>query len=353
MPKSYGNLWSQIVSFENLLRGYNEARKGKRYQFEVLRFSDCLEENIFRIQDDLIAGRWRPSPFREFIKVDTLKRRLIQAPAFCDRVVHHALVGITQPFMERKWIYDSYACRRGKGVHRCVSRTKDFLYRAWRMWEHVYVLQADISKYFQSINHKILLNILQRTFREKEVLSLYQTIIETNNTTGQGIPIGALTSQTLANHYLSEVDHFVKEKLRVKFYIRYMDDMIILGSSKEYLKDILVELKLFIETKLELHLNPKTHIYPACQGVDFTGYRIWKTHILPRKRNVKAAKKRFKSISKRYAKGEVDLEYAKSRVVSFIGYMQHCNGYHSTVSALKYLILRRNSYESNKVSCTK
>jgi len=342
MPKSYGNLWSQIVSFENLLRGYNEARKGKRYQFEVLRFSDCLEENIFRIQDDLIAGRWRPSPFREFIKVDTLKRRLIQAPAFCDRVVHHALVGITQPFMERKWIYDSYACRRGKGVHRCVSRTKDFLYRAWRMWGRVYVLQVDISKYFQSIHHQTLLDILKRTFREKEVLSLYKTIIETNNATGRGIPIGALTSQTLANHYLSEADHFVKEKLRVKFYVRYMDDMILLGPTKHYLKDILAEIKWFVETKLKLYLNPKTRIYPASQGVDFAGYRTWKTHILPRKRNVKAAKKRFKSISRRYAKGEIGLEYAKSRVVSFIGYMQHCNGYCSTVSALKYLVLRRN-----------
>lgn len=264
MPKSYGDLWPQIVSFENLLRGFNEARKGKRYQLEVLRFSDRLEENIFIIQDNLITGRWRPSPFREFIKVDTLKRRLIQAPAFCDRVVHHAFIGITQPFMERKWIYDSYACRRGKGVHRCVSRTKDFLYRAWRMWGRVYVLQVDISKYFQ------------------------------------------------------------------------------LGPTKHYLKDILAEIKWFVETKLKLYLNPKTRIYPASQGVDFAGYRTWKTHILPRKRNVKAAKKRFKSISRRYAKGEIGLEYAKSRVVSFIGYMQHCNGYCSTVSALKYLVLRRN-----------
>lgn len=342
MPKSYGGLWQQVVSFENLLSGFHEARKSKRYKYEVLRFADRLEENLFKIQGDLIAGRWRPSPYREFVKVDTLKRRLVQAPAFCDRVLHHALIGITQPFMERKWIYDSYACRRGKGIHKCVSRVKDFLFRAWHEWGLVYVLQIDISKYFPSIHHQTLLDILERTFREREILSLYKLIITCNNTAGRGIPIGALTSQTLANHYLSEVDHFAKETLSIKFYARYMDDIVIFGPSKHYLKDVLADIRQLVETKLKLRLNPKTCIYPASHGVDFAGYRTWKTHVLPRKRNVKAAKKRFKSISKRYAKGEVDLQYAKSRVVSFIGYMGHCDGYRSTVSALKYLVLRRN-----------
>lgn len=349
MPKSYGGLWAQVVSFENLLSGYEEARRGKRYKPEVLEFGEQVEGRLFSIQESLLAGNWSPAQYKEFWVVHSLKRRLVQAPAFCDRVVHHALIRVTQPPMERKWIFDSYACRNGKGTHRSVFRVKDFLHRASRLWGKVYVLQIDVSKYFPSINHEILLGNLTRTFREKEILSLFDRVVTGRNNTGKGLPIGALTSQTLANHYLSEADHFIKECLEQKFYVRYMDDMIILDGSKDRLRSILADIDWFLQTQLRLELNPKTRIYPASEGVDFSGYRTWRTHILPRKRNIQAAKARFKSVSKLYSKGEMDFDAALARLASFIGYTKHCDCFKSAKSTVKYFILRRSCNENGNL----
>lgn len=341
MGKSFGGLWERIISFENLLAGYREARKGKSAKPEVLLFGDLLEDKLFQIQGELCSGNWSPAPYREFLAVHSLKRRLVQAPAFCDRVVHHALVRVVQPFMERGWVYDSYACRVGKGTHRSVFRVKEFLHRAFREWGNVFVLQIDISKFFPSIHHETLMEMLERTFRETEVTDLFRTIITARNFTGRGLPIGALTSQTLANHYLSEADHFVKECLCRRFYVRYMDDMVILGESKRQLHLALADIEWMLQTRLKLKINPKTRIFPASCGVDFAGYRTWRTHILPRKRNVKAAKRRFKTVSRRYTRGDVDLEYALSRLASFIGYSRHCDCTKSADSVLRHLILRR------------
>lgn len=350
MPKSYGGLWKKIISFENLLAGYREARRGKSLKPEVLLFSERLEDNLFRIQEALARGTWEPSPYNEFLAVHSLKRRLVQAPAFCDRVVHHALVRVAQPLMERGWIFDSYACRKGKGTHRSVFRVKNFLHRAFKRWGKVHVLQIDVSKYFPSIHHETLLEMLAGLFREAEVFDLFQRIVTSRNVTGRGLPIGALTSQTLANHYLSAADHFAKECLRQKFYVRYMDDMIILDESKIRLREALSDIDWMFQTRLKLKINPKTRIYPASCGVDFAGYRTWRTHILPRKRNIQAAKRRFKAVSRRFARGEVDLKYALSRLASFIGYAKHCDSRKSADSTIKYLILRRQNNENGKLS---
>lgn len=345
MAKSFGGLWEKIISFENLLAAYREARKGKAEKPEVLFFSDKLESNLIRIQGELALGKWTPAPYREFLAVHSMKRRFVQAPAFSDRVVHHALIRITQPLLERGWVYDSYACRVGKGTHSSVARLKKFLFQASRRWPKPYVLQIDVSKFFPSIHHETLIEMIDGVFRENEIRSLFREIITARNPSGIGLPIGALTSQTLANHYLSEADHFVKECLGVKFYVRYMDDMIILGE-KQKLRAMLADIEWMLQARLKLKINPKTKIFPSACGVDFAGYRTWETHILPRKRNMKAARRRFKAISLRYARGEVDLDYALARLASFIGYTKHCDSTKSADSALKHLILRRSKNEN-------
>jgi len=340
MPKTYNNLWQKIITWENLYTGYTNARKNKRFRPEVLEFSAAREENLINIQNHLIWQSWSPGRFREFMVYEP-KARFIQAPSFKDRVVHHALVQVIEPLFERKFIYDSYACRTDKGTTTAVLRTQKFLRTAKVNWSQVYVLKADISKYFYSIGHDHLLRILKKTIRDKKVLWLCENIISKCGSAGQGIPVGALTSQLFANVYLDQLDHFIKDDLGVKFYTRYMDDWIILESNKKRLWKILDSATDFLTSELGLRLNPKTSIFPAARGVDFCGYRIWATHLLPRKRNVKRARKRFNKFSKLYARNQIVLEEIRASVMSFLGYMKHCNGYQTTSHILNNFVLRK------------
>ena len=325
MPKSVNGLWKEIISFENLLAAHKEARKGKKFKGDVLQFGYNLEENLLNIQNHLIWKSWTPGKHCTFYVYDP-KKRLISAPSFEDRVVHHALVRIIEPLFEKKFVFDSYACRKGKGIHAATLRLQSFLRKANKNWRNIYVLKADISKYFPSINRQRLLEILKRTIKDKDVLWLCERIIKQSKE-NTGIPVGALTSQLFANIYLDTLDHFIKDDLGVKFYIRYMDDFVILKESKSELWELLHKIEEFLMHQLYLILNPKTSIFPAVRGVDFAGYRTWATHILPRKRNVKRARKRFKRFAKAYAQGKIDLEYIRPRVMSFLGYMKHCSSY--------------------------
>ena len=338
MPKTYNGLWAHIIDFENIYKAYLQARRCKRYRTEVLKFSFDLESNLIEIQNKLAWKTWEPGKWREFYVYDP-KRRLIQAPPFKDRIVHHTLVQVIEPLFERKFIYDSYACRVGKGTHAAMYRVFNFERRAKRNYGHFYVLKGDISQYFPSINHQILKMIIGRTIRDKDTLWLIDKIIDFGKN-GRGVPIGALTSQLFANIYLDKLDHFIKDELGVKFYVRYMDDFVIIYADKYYLKQLLSKIEDFLWNHLALRLNPKTQIFPYTQGINFCGYRIWPTHILPRKQTIKRAKRRFKKFSQLYSEGKISLDKIKASLMSFLGYTKHCSAYYSTLGTLKKLVLK-------------
>jgi len=335
MPKTYNSLWAYIIDFENIYRAYLCARRCKRYRTEVLKFSSDLESNLIAIQNELIWETWEPGRWREFYIYDP-KKRLIQAPPFKDRIVHHALVQVIEPLFERKFIYDSYACRVGKGTHAAMYRVLSFERQAKQNYGHFYILKGDISQYFPSINHKVLKRIIRQTIRDKDTLWLIDRIIDFGGENGRGVPIGALTSQLFANIYLNEFDHFIKDELSVKFYVRYMDDFVIIHTNKDYLKQLLCKIEDFLWSRLVLRLNLKTQIFLYTQGINFCGYRIWPTHILPRKQTMKRAKKRFK----KFSEWRISLDKIKASLMSFLGYIKHCNAYHSTLGTLKKLVLR-------------
>ncbi len=338
MPKSIGGLWESVVSWANLHHAFREAERGKRYRDEVLRFKSNLEEELTNIQNLLIWKQWMPSRWIEFYTYDP-KKRLIQAPQFKDRVVHHALVRTLEPAFERKFIFDSYACRKGKGTHASVMRLQEML-RCAQAKGITHALKADISKYFPSINHGRLIEIVGRTIRDKDVLWLCKKIVLEGGYLEKGIPVGALTSQLFANAYLDILDHFIKDQLGIRYYLRYMDDFVLLASKPE-LQDLLNCIDDFLSGKLYLTLNPKTCIFPISHGVDFAGYRTWPTHILPRKRNIKRARRKFRQLSIAYAKGEITLRDVRPRVMSFLGWTRHCSARRSTKSTLNRLVLRR------------
>ena len=322
MPKTYNNLFEKVCSLENLYAAYNDAKKNKRFKPEVLEAGFCIEKTIHELRQELLNLTWQPQEYREFLLKTEVKRRIIHAPTFRDRIVHHAILRIVKPLFEKKFIFDSYAVTVGKGQVKAVKRLQNFLRRASKNGE-VYVLQCDISKYYPSMSHEILLEEIKRTIRDKKVFEIWRRIIESFS---EGLPIGAYTSQLSANIYLNVLDHFVKECLQWKYYLRYMDDFILIGNDKKQLWKSLEDIRWLLDTKLKLKLNNRTKIYKACQGVDFAGYRTFSDKILPRKRNVKAARHRLKKF--------VGKELAR-RVASFLGYMKHCDGYKTTFSTLK------------------
>jgi RNA-directed DNA polymerase len=345
MPITHNNLWSQVTTFENIFNAYRAASRGRRYNDSVLSYRQHLEENIINALNLLTWKQWKPSRFRDFFVFDP-KKRLISAPPFKDRVVHHALVQIIAPLFERKFIADSFACRAGKGTHAAKERVELFAAEAHKKWGGYYVLKGDIKAYFYSIDRRVLLELVERTITDKDVLWLAKKIIQYDDDE-QGIPLGALTSQLFANLYLDALDHHLKDNLGVKMYVRYMDDFVVIHKDKQYLKDLLAEVDAFITKRLRLTLNPKTCIYKSgaglCHPIDFCGYRIWPGYTKPRKRTVKCARKRFKKLSALYRDGSIGLPRVSASISSFTGYMKHCSGATTTEAILGGIAFRRSA----------
>lgn len=324
--KTYNNLYNQIYSFENIYSAYLKARKNKRYHHEVLSFTIDLEENLINIQEELINKTYRTGEYKHFLVYEP-KERLISALPFKDRVVQHAICNIIEPIFEKSFIYDSHACRKGFGVLSGVLRTTKFLRAVSYNSDKVYCLKGDISKYFPSIDHTVLKKLIRKRIRCKDTLNLIYEIIDKagNNC---GMPIGNLTSQLFANVYLNQLDHFVKNILRVKYYIRYMDDFVILSNDKKYLNQILVMIQIFLQKELKLILNGKTQVFLVKQrSVDFLGYRIWSTHRLLRKCNVKRAKRRFKKFQKLYKERILNIKDIEPSIMSWLGHVKWADSY--------------------------
>lgn len=339
MPTTTKDLWARLIDFENLYQAFEEARKGKRYRFEVMRFASNLEENLINLQNHLIWHSWQPGRQREFTVFEP-KMRMIQAPPFADRVIHHAMARLVEPLFERKFIFDSYACRKDKGTQKAVFRVQHFMQVAKRNWgDGVYVLKADISKYFASIRHDVLMGEVERVIADKDVLWLWRTITSGyGHDDGIGLPVGALTSQLDANIMLNRLDHIAKDNMGLRFYVRYMDDFIVVAPDKASAQKAMQELGEAVNS-LGLSLNPKTAIHPWQRGLDFCGYRIWPTHILPRKRNIKRAKASFKAMAAQFKRGEIDHAFVHKRVKSFVAYSQHCSAKRTVEGVLKDFVL--------------
>lgn len=295
--KRYGNLYETICTFDNLLLSYRKARLGKRYKFNVLKFSYNLEEKLCSILDSLLDGTYEPGDYFSF-KVFEPKERIIMALPFRDRVVQHALVNIIEPIFEKSFIYDSYACRIGKGAHKGMIRAKQFIRKAGR---GCWILKADVQKFFPSIDNAILKKILARKIKCSKTLQLCYQYIDGDT----GIPIGNLTSQLYANVYLNELDHYIKDVLGVKLYIRYMDDFVIVCKTKEEANALKQHLSAWLSVNLHLTLNSKTQIYPERNGVNFLGYRVWYDGIKIRHTTVRRLKRKIKRFNDLKARGIV------------------------------------------------
>lgn len=321
--KTEKHLIEKICTTKNVVKAYKKARKCKRYRPTVLKFETDRELNLIRVIADLRNVTYHAGTYFVF-KVFEPKERLIMALPFYDRVIQHAIVNIIEPIFEKRFVFHSYACRKDKGAHAASDTLSRWLYNLQiKQGKKIYAIKADIHHYFQSIDHEVLKQEVRRYISDKAVLKLLDHIIDHNGIypDGVGIPVGNLTSQLFANVYLNILDHYIKHNLHVHYYIRYMDDFIILGEDPAELKELLQQIDAFIEERLHLHLNPKTTIIAAKNGVDFVGYRHFPAFRILRK----GATRRIKKLLHAFETGEVDEELFDRSIESRIGHAKHAD----------------------------
>lgn len=324
--KTYKNLFVKVCSLRNLHTAYCKARKGKRYAEEILEFSYALEENLLKLKEELETHTYEHGTYKEFYVRDP-KKRLIRAAPFRDRVMHHALCNIIEPIFDCRFVYDSYACRNNKGTHKGVERLQKFV----RSDKDNYALKCDISKYFDSVNHKFMLGLIAKRIKDKEIIWLARLILESSVTYKEsgacGIPIGNLTSQLFANIYLNELDYFVKHKLKVKHYIRYVDDFIFLQESKQSLHEIKKQVIGFLESlRLGIHTK-RAVVFPVSLGIDFLGYRVFNSYRLLRKSGVKKFLTQLKKLKIGYEKNLLPSKKIYESLNSWIAHSMHADTY--------------------------
>jgi len=339
MAKTHKNLFNKALTFSSLLNAHYCARKGKRYKKDVIEFELNLEGNIIELYKELKNKTYKPGKYLEFTIYEP-KKRLIKAAPYKDRVVHQWYVkNFIMPVFGKTFIWDSYACLEGKGMHKSAFRVQNFIKKAEKSWEKPYILKGDIKSYFFSIDHEILYRIVANKIKDPEVLWLTKTILST--TENPGIPVGSYTSQWFANLYLHQLDMFVKHNLRVKKYVRYMDDWVLVASNKKEAQRALENIKYFVNTELKLTLNNKTQIFPAKNGTNFCGYKIWSTHMKIRDSSKKRIKRKLKAYKRKYANGEITLEEIKRSINSWEGYAKHADSFNLINNMLSNFILTK------------
>lgn len=299
--KTYKNLYNKMTTFENLELAYRKAKRNKKKSDEMLQFMYQWEKHLWDIKEELETGIYQPGDYSSF-RISYPKARVITKAPFKDRVVHHALCNIIEPIFEKTFIYDSYANRLGKGTHKALLNARVFYY------QNEYILKCDVRKYFPSIDHNILKKLIRRKIGDKRLLSQIDSIIDKEsdcekydalqyidtsksnsvidqwqdlplfNLNGQenenvdrqyGLPLGNLTSQFFANIYLNQLDHYVKEQLKARYYIRYVDDCLLFSNSKEELRYFRDKIREYLSNDLLLQLHPsKQEIFPRRCGLD-------------------------------------------------------------------------------------
>jgi RNA-directed DNA polymerase len=306
-----------IISLHNLLGAWREFKKGKNKKQDIQTFDFNLEKNIFSLNKDLRGKTYVNEPYVPFYVYDP-KRRHIHKACVRDRVVHQSVYRVLYPFYNKHFIYDSYSCINNKGTHKAVERLVEFNRKESKNYtRNIWVLKCDISKFFDSIDHNILENILVRKNLDENTKWLIKNIISSfEKSPGKGLPLGNVTSQLFSNVYLNELDQYAKHILKAKYYIRYCDDFVIVSKNREYLQSLIPKISEFLETKLKLSLHPrKVEIKKVSQGIDFLGYVVFPYYKVLRTSTKKRILKKIKS------------NLTNETRQSYLGILSHCKGY--------------------------
>jgi len=325
--KVFGHNYDKVISLEALLQAWDEFKKGKRDKPDVGYFELHLEDNLFKLHRELRNKTYRHSPYTGFYIHDP-KVRHIHKATVRDRVIHHALFSALNPLFEPTFIPESYSCRKGYGTHKgfkklvhcCRKISRNYTVGCW-------ALKCDVRKFFDSVDHEILLKLVKARIKDPDTLWLVKKIVESYETTkGKGIPIGNLTSQLFANIYLNSLDQFVKHHLKVKYYVRYADDFIILDEDFRFLLGALGKIGEFVgkELKLELHQD-KISLRRLTWGVDFVGYVALPYYQIVRTKTKRRIYRKVRENIDIYRRGKSDVTSINQSVQSYLGILKHAD----------------------------
>ena len=302
----------EYITFDKFYRAYLRARKNKASRLEVLEFEEYLEYNLITLMEEIRNGRYHLSKYSSFVIYEP-KKRVIRKLPFRDRIVHQWYVEeFIKPFFLPRFINDTYACIEKRGTHKAIKKLQYFMRIMYHKYGTYYILKMDISKFFDSIDKDLLFLIMQKYFCDSSLLEFtYKMIYENND--GLGLPIGNYTSQYFANIFLHELNFFVKIKKSIKYYVRYLDDFVILVEDKERARNLFSEISCFVVDKLHLSLNPKSCYFSSTRGVMFCGFKIFEDHILLSRKVMKRMRQRYRKDNSLYS--------------SFYAHFHHANYY--------------------------
>lgn len=307
--KRHANLFDQIVSIENLRLADANARKGKKHQYGIRVFDRNPEGNLLMLNETFINKRYQTSEYTTF-KIKEIKERLVyRLPYYPDRIAHHAVMNVMEPLFNSWLTSDTFSCVKGRGIHMALRRMKKALRDVPGT---TYYLKLDITKFYPSVNHDILKELLRKKIKDKSLLWLLDEIIDS----APGLPIGNYLSQHLANFYLTYFDHWIKEEKGVKYYFRYADDIVILSSDKIMLHSLLNDITEYLQINLKLQVKRNYQVSQVKDGIDFIGYVFFHTHIRLRKR-----------IKQNFARA-VARKAARNTIEAYKGWAKHANAKH-------------------------
>ena len=352
--KRTGGLWKGLVSLDNLFAAAKAAARGKRFRPDVALFLMNLEDEIIELQAELESGSYLPGPYRTFIRKEK-KRRMISAAPFRDRVIHHALTRIIEPIFERRFVPNSFACRKGFGTHKALNSAMDGCAR------FRYVLKCDVVKYFASIDHLLLNSLLARIIKCSSTLGLAAKIIDCSGDQENefvyyhgdclftpvmrkhGLPLGNQTSQFFANVYLNPLDHFICRELQPERYVRYVDDFLLFTNDKKTLKSMREAITSFLcGFRLRIH-DGKSRIFRTSDGITFLGWRIFPNRLKLVRENVVRFRLRLKAMQSGYAQGVYSIQDVKQRIMAWIGHAGFGNTWRLRTSILCDAVFRKGS----------
>jgi len=353
--KTYRNLYKEICARDNLELAFEKSRKGKTNKSYVKIFEENLDKELSLLEHELKTETYQPKRLKRFIVRDP-KSRVIHSSHFRDRVVYHAIINVIGPIFEKSFIHDSYASRKEKGTLNAVKRFDRFK-REVSNGKQVknaidnnqvtgYVLKADIRKYFERVDQDILLRILRKKIKDLKVIHLIEKILINFDTKNEkkGMPLGNLTSQFFANVYLNELDYFVKNQLKAKHYIRYVDDFVILHKDKNVLEEFKDKISIFLKEQLSLELHEqKSKIMSLSNGISFLGYKIWYHYKLPNRRNKRKFKKNFERKLMLYEDKMISDEDLYTTVNGWFGYVMWSNTYKYKKEIIKIIKIKSKS----------
>jgi hypothetical protein len=309
-----GHLFAAILDRENLQAAFWKASRGKPASRAIRAFAADLDRNLWRMARGLRDGTLELGRFDQSVIYDP-KLRLITAPCFEERVLHQAIMNVCEPVFERWLIRDTYACLRGRGREAAIARAR------WFSAREGFFLKTDIRSYFDSVSHDVLVARLERLFKDRRLLGLLERIVRSfRGRLGRGLPIGSLMSQHFANFYLGGFDRYVKERLRVRGYVRYMDDTLLWGSSAAALRETLDCCRIYVDEELRLSFKAEPYINRTAHGVDFLGCRVFPDHVVLNRRSRRRFARKLRDVEQRFLDGAIGEDELQARSTSLVAF---------------------------------